>query len=52
MKFGNDIYALSIAILHKKNAMHLKYYDKSVLSGAMKAKIKTVGRLGSMKKKR
>ena len=29
MMFGEDIYALSVAILHKKNAKHLKYYDKN-----------------------
>ena len=29
MKFGEDIYALAVAILHKKNAMHLKYYEEN-----------------------
>ena len=29
MNFGTDIYALAVAILHKKNAKHLKYYDEN-----------------------
>jgi hypothetical protein len=29
MMFGEDIYALAVAILHKKNAKHLKYYDEN-----------------------
>lgn len=29
MIFGDDIYALAVAILHKKNAKHLKYYEKN-----------------------
>jgi len=28
MKFGDDIYALAVAMLHKKNAKHLKYFDQ------------------------
>ena len=28
MRFGEDIYALSVAMLHKKNAKHLKYFDQ------------------------
>lgn len=28
MIFGEDIYALSVAMLHKKNAKHLKYFDQ------------------------
>ena len=28
MRFGDDIYAIAVAMLHKKNAMHLKYFDQ------------------------
>ena len=28
MIFGDDIYAISVAMLHKKNAKHLKYFDQ------------------------
>lgn len=28
MRFGEDIYALAVAMLHKKNATHLRYFDR------------------------
>lgn len=28
MRFGEDIYSLVVAMLHKKNARHLRYFDK------------------------
>lgn len=28
MRFGEDIYALAVAMLHKKNAKHLKYFNQ------------------------
>lgn len=30
MRFGEDIYALAVAMLHKKNARHLGYFDKHI----------------------
>ena len=32
MLFGDDIYALSVAMLHKKNAKHLRYFDQDEMA--------------------
>jgi hypothetical protein len=43
MRFGEDIYALAVAMLHKKNAKHLKYFDQEHEAKAQEQKLSKRG---------